>query len=424
MSTLQSTSPGRRAGKYAALTGCTLMLSLVYMSLTSWSVAVNELAHAFGLTSAWIQAGSAALIAGYAIGGFFQGRWIASIGWKKTFLIVISAFLLASVLIPVVQNYYLILVLRFIQGWGCMVALMCAIVTSWFPTRERGFAVGILLGAIGLGAALGGYIAGLLTPLLGWQNTFWCITALTLAGVVIFLLLVKEAPPLEEEKRAALSKTASVVHANIYAEPRLWLLGIATFCCFFNCYGMYSYLAQYLYTLNFSAGEVGTIVMLNGMIAVISTPFGGWISDRLVASKGPLKARTFTNAWLALGVAALGCALIPHLSPLGFGMAVIIAMVAGWGTPATNGPGLSLPSDLLGSAASGPALGLVILIAGAGGIIAPVWVPVLAQEYGWTLAWYVTAASAVVGLIVNLILGASKTASSAKRPAATGGRNA
>ena len=28
-------------GKYAALIGCTLMLTIVYMSLTSWSVAVS-----------------------------------------------------------------------------------------------------------------------------------------------------------------------------------------------------------------------------------------------------------------------------------------------------------------------------------------------------------------------------------------------
>lgn len=67
MSTLQSTPTGRRAGKYAALGGSPLMLSLVYMSLTSRSVAVNELARTFELISAWIQEDSAALIAEYRL---------------------------------------------------------------------------------------------------------------------------------------------------------------------------------------------------------------------------------------------------------------------------------------------------------------------------------------------------------------------
>ena len=55
-------------GKYAALIGCTLMLTIVYMSLTSWSVAVNELASDFNLSAPLIQAGSSMLIAGYVSG--------------------------------------------------------------------------------------------------------------------------------------------------------------------------------------------------------------------------------------------------------------------------------------------------------------------------------------------------------------------
>ena len=34
---------------------------------------------------------------------------------------------------------------------------------------------------------------------------------------------------------------------SLFKEPALWLLGLSTLCCFFNCYGMYAYLAQYLY---------------------------------------------------------------------------------------------------------------------------------------------------------------------------------
>ena len=389
-------------GKYAALAGCTLMLSIVYMSLTSWSVAVNELADTFKLSTPLIQAGSSMLIAGYVIGGFIEGKLIGKYGWRKVFTVVICAFIIASVLIPLVTNYYIILVLRFIQGCGCMVALTSAVVSSWFPTRERGLALGILLGAIGLGSALGGYVGGLLTPLVGWKMTFWIISGVSVVGAILFYILVKVAPPLKEE---TVIPTEDSKNINIFREPALWLLGIATLCCFFNCYGMYAYLAQYLFTLEYTAAEVGTIVFLNGFIAIISTPLVGWISDKRVATKGALRARTWCNTWLALFVGLVGCALMPHLAPLSMGMALLIALVAGWGIPATNGPGLSLPADLFGSAASGSGVGFVLLIAGAGGIIAPILVPWLAGETSWTVAWYVTALPALIAMFINMYLG-------------------
>lgn len=87
------------------------------------------------------------------------------------------------------------------------------------------------------------------------------------------------------------------------------------------------------------------------------------------------------------------------------GMALLISLVAGWGIPATNGPGLSLPADLFGSAASGAGVGFVLLIAGAGGIIAPIFVPWLAGQTNWTIAWYVTALPALIGMFINIYLG-------------------
>ena len=393
-----------KGGKYSALIGCTLMLTIVYMSLTSWSVAVNELADTFSLTAPPIQAGTSMQIAGYAIGGFIEGKMISKYGWKKVFTVVIIAYIIASALIPVMTNYYIILALRFVQGCGCMVGLTSAVITSWFPTKERGLALGILLGAIGLGSAFGGYVGGLLTPMIGWRNTFWVISALAVVGAVIFYLMVKEAPPLEEEKAAVAQQNSETKQKNLFKEPALWLLGLATLCCFFSCYGMYAYLAQYLYTLDYSSAQVGSMVFLNGLIAVVSTPFVGWLSDRRVAKVGALKARTWANMWPALFVAFVTCILLPHLAPMSLAMAYFISMAVGWGVPATNGPGLTLPADLFGSAATGPGVGLVLLVAGAGGIISPIFVPWLAAQTNWTVGWYVTGGAALLGMLINWYL--------------------
>lgn len=392
-------------GKYAALIGCTLMLTIVYMSLTSWSVAVNELSKTFDLSAPLIQAGTSMQIAGYVIGGFIEGKLIGRFGWRKVFTVVIVAFIIASALIPIVNNYYIILLLRFVQGCGCMVALTSHVVSSWFPTKERGLALGILLGAIGVGSAFGGYVGGILTPIMGWRNAFWVIAAISIVGAIIFYAMVRVAPPLEEEEQQQEEVTVEEEQQrSLFKEPALWLLGLSTLCCFFNCYGMYAYLAQYLYTLDYSAGDVALVVLLNGLIAIISTPLVGWISDKRVAKHGALKARTWANIWPALFVGLVGSVLMPHLAPLNIGCALLVALIAGWGVPATNGPGLSLPADLFGSAASGSGVGLVLLVAGAGGIIAPIFVPWLADQTSWTVGWYVTAAPCLIAMFINMYL--------------------
>ena len=387
------------------LIGCTLMLTIVYMSLTSWSVAVNELSKTFDLSAPLIQAGTSMQIAGYVIGGFIEGKLIGRFGWRKVFTVVIVAFIIASALIPIVNNYYIILLLRFVQGCGCMVALTSHVVSSWFPTKERGLALGILLGAIGVGSAFGGYVGGILTPIMGWRNAFWVIAAISIIGAIIFYAMVRVAPPLEEEEQQQEEVTVEEEQQrSLFKEPALWLLGLSTLCCFFNCYGMYAYLAQYLYTLDYSAGDVALVVLLNGLIAIISTPLVGWISDKRVAKHGALKARTWANIWPALFVGLVGSVLMPHLAPLNIGCALLVALIAGWGVPATNGPGLSLPADLFGSAASGSGVGLVLLVAGAGGIIAPIFVPWLADQTSWTVGWYVTAAPCLIAMFINMYL--------------------
>lgn len=349
------------------------------------------------------------LIAGYVIGGFIEGKLIGKYGWRKVFTVVIIAFIIASILIPIVTNYYIILLLRFVQGCGCMVGLTSHVVSSWFPTKQRGLALGILLGAIGLGSAFGGYIGGILTPMVGWKTTFWIISAVSIIGAIIFYIMVRVAPPLEEEAEVE-PETIEENQKNLLKEPALWLLGLSTLCCFFNCYGMYAFLPQYLYTLDYAAGDVAKIVFLNGFIAVISTPLVGWISDKRVPKHGALKARTWANIWPALFVGLVGCVLMPHLAPVSIAAAFIVSLIAGWGVPATNGPGLSLPADLFGSAASGPGVGLVLLVAGAGGIIAPIFVPWLAAQTSWTVGWYITALPCLIGMLINMYLSKYKRA--------------
>jgi MFS family permease len=174
---------------------------------------------------------------------------------------------------------------------------------------------------------------------------------------------------------------------------------------FFNVYGLYAYLAVYMQTEGYTVMQAGLLVFFNGFIAVISTPIGGLISDRLVQKvNNVLKARVYTIAFAAAAVGFLGCILIPFLTPLGMGGAILVSLISGWGCPAANSPILLLPTDLLGKRAAGTGIGIIILIAGIGGIISPILVPFIAESAGWTTGWFITALSALGCMIISLLI--------------------
>jgi sugar phosphate permease len=63
-----------------------------------------------------------------------------------------------------------------------------------------------------------------------------------------------------------------------------------------------------------------------------------------------------------------------------------------------------LPTDLLGKRAAGTGIGIIILIAGIGGITSPIVVPYFAEHTSWTAGWFITALSALVCMVVALII--------------------
>lgn len=395
-----------RSKKISVLIGCSLMLTISYMALSSWSVAVPALSKSFRLSNTMLQIGNGALIAGYAVGSFIEGKMLVKSGWKKTFFFAMALFLLGSLLIPFMTNYVMIVILRFLMGFGLIVNLTCALVGGWFPSKERGLATGILVGCIGLGSALGGVVTGALNPAFGWKKTFLILSAITVVGIVLFMMLVKT-PPDKLEDDVVESSTAEdepEFEGNIYKQPALWLFALALLCVFFNVYGMYAFLPNYLQEAGYSSGAISMIVLLNGLIAVASTPIGGYVSDKMIVKTGNvLKSRALSVAFVGALVGAIGCLLVPVFAGFGVAATGFAAIVAGWGCPATNSPILSLPSDIFGSKAAGPANGVVILVAGIGGVVSPILVSSIAES-SRTMAWLTLAISAIICFVICLIL--------------------
>ncbi len=191
---------------------------------------------------------------------------------------------------------------------------------------------------------------------------------------------------------------------SVYLHPIMLLLGLAMFCVFFNVYGQYSFLATYLYDAGYTTEQVGMIGFWNGLIGLISTPH--W---RLGRRRADPPGRSHHQS---PGLFHGGCG-VPGGRP-----GLPAHAHAGPGEPEYGGAAgadcrLGLPGgqradllaapDVFGAKIGGGAVGFVLLIAGAGGVIAPIIVPAISASFGWHAGWYLTAASAFVGLAVCLL---------------------
>ncbi|MBV6658808.1 MAG: MFS transporter [Devosiaceae bacterium] len=112
-------------------------------------------------------------------------------GKRRVFALGIALFAAASLVCAVAQSGGQLIGARLVQGFGAalMVPLSMALIAAYFPSDERGRAIGIWAAASAISAALGPLIGGAMVDALGWRSTFF--VNLPLAAVTLWLLLAR-----------------------------------------------------------------------------------------------------------------------------------------------------------------------------------------------------------------------------------------
>ena len=103
------------------------------------------------------------------------GRLGDMLGYKRIFLTGLACFTAASLLCGLSQNIWMLIIFRALQGLtvAMQMSLGMAIVTSVFPPKERGKAIGIYSTAIALGLMIGPVIGGIIAQYLSWRFVFF-----------------------------------------------------------------------------------------------------------------------------------------------------------------------------------------------------------------------------------------------------------
>jgi EmrB/QacA subfamily drug resistance transporter len=301
------------------------------------------------------------------------GRLADIYGRKKIYVSGISLYTLFSLLSALAGSTAALISFRVLQGMGSAMIFGTgmAILTSVFPPRERGKALGINVAAVYSGLSLGPLLGGLMTQHWGWRSIF--LANVPLGLVVVALVIWKLKGEWAEAKGERFDFTGSVIYSIALVSimygfsllpslPGAWLtlagvLGIAAFIkwesrvqnpvldvnlfrrntvfALSNLAALINYSATFavafllsLY-LQFIKGltpqDAGFILVSQPVVMAVFSPFAGRLSDRIepriVASIGMalttagLGLLTFLNAGTPLAF------IFTSLILLGFGFA-------------------------------------------------------------------------------------------------------
>ncbi len=115
------------------------------------------------------------------------GRFADMHGRRRIFMAGVALFTLGALAGAFSPNIWTFLASRALQGLGAAMFLTTgmAILTSAYPSQQRGKALGILVTAVYIGLATGPFFGGLLTNYWGWKSIFVVIALLGLASLVV-----------------------------------------------------------------------------------------------------------------------------------------------------------------------------------------------------------------------------------------------
>jgi EmrB/QacA subfamily drug resistance transporter len=125
----------------------------------------------------------------------FSGSMADRLGRKRSFVIGLGVFSVASLLCSLAPSVGLLVVFRVLQAVGASMLnpVAMSIVTNTFTDpRERAQAVGVWGAVFGISMALGPIVGGTLVSAIGWRSIFWINIPIGLAAIALTLRFIPE----------------------------------------------------------------------------------------------------------------------------------------------------------------------------------------------------------------------------------------
>jgi NNP family nitrate/nitrite transporter-like MFS transporter len=286
---------------------------------------------------------------------------------------------------------------------GTAFAVGVPFVNNWFPPRRRGLAIGVF------GAGMGGTAISALTTVklvaAGGIATPFVVTAIVLAAYALLAaLLLRDAPDRVVPAERLTRRLAATLRLRI-----TWQAAILYAVAFGGYVAFSVYLPAYLKTA-YGLAQADAANRMAGfvLLAVVMRPVGGWLSDRVAAT------RVLAAALLVVAVGASVQAFTPGLAPLGTIAFLSMAAALGAGSGAT----FALVAQRAPANAVGSVTGVVGAAGGLGGFVPPLVMGVVYGRYGSYALGLAALAVVALGALLLTVTTVASSADNASTAAA------
>ncbi len=186
----QSTAPvpeKQTALERSALFVATLTSFMGPFMISSVNVALPAIQKDLKMTAVQLGWVATAYLLAMAVGLIPAGKLADIHGRKKVFSIGLVVYTTGATAAAFVHTTAWFLFLRVIQGLGAslFVTTGMAILTSIFPPRKRGRAIGVYVSAVYVGLSVGPFIGGFLTQQFSWRSIFAAMFPLGVGSIAV-----------------------------------------------------------------------------------------------------------------------------------------------------------------------------------------------------------------------------------------------
>jgi MFS transporter, ACS family, glucarate transporter len=394
---------------------CTFVIAAVsYLDRNNISIAASSLQREFGLTNIQLGMVFSAFIMGYAFAQPVAGRIADRFGAARVIGIAILWWSVFTALLPVVPiglpfSLAILLAVRLLLGIGEAVIFPASnrLVANWIPSRERGVANGLIFAGVGVGGASAPPLITFIMLSHSWRWAFWLCALIGVAAGLLWVLLVRNSPA--ESRHVSAAELAYIkgglpTHGRSPGESAGWLdivgdrhvlvLTLSYFCYGYVAYIFFTWFFKYLSDvrgLNLKSSALYATLPFIAM--ALASWLGGLTSDKLVAPMG----KRFARCGVA-GLSMLAASIFVFIATQVIDARVAALVLAG-GAGAlyfAQSAFWAISADI-GGPSAGLLSGLMNMGCQLGGVVTAALTPVLANSFGWTASFAITAGVALVG---------------------------
>lgn len=371
-----------------------------YMDRVAIAAAAPLIRVEFGMNEVMLGLVFSAFSISYAL---FQipGGWLADrLGPRKVLTGIVGYWSVFTMATAAAWNVGSLIVIRFLFGTGEAGAFPAATraFSRWLPSTERGFAQGITHSGARLAGAFTPPIVALMMVSWGWRSAFIIFGLSGFVWGAVWYWYYRDRP---EDHPGVNAAELAIIQAGIdQPDPEvaeevpegvpwrmllrsrnMWTICLMYFCYVYTFWIYLTWIPTYLVEARgFSLLESGIFAGLPLLAGAVTNTLGGWLSDRLSATRGLRFGRRLIAM---IGFAAGVVFIIPGVLVDDPYLAVMFLTLAAAGLEFTTGVSWAVVIDV-GHEYAGTVSALMNMFGNLGGAISPFLFGVL---IAWTGRW-------------------------------------